>query len=55
MNLTNETAIELVKALNGFSDVMHEFNRVHSEGLTLEPETHDSIRALTNQLRDFKG
>ncbi|GBF22274.1 MULTISPECIES: hypothetical protein [Arenibacter] len=53
MNLDNETAEKLIKALNGFSKSMNEFNNTHPDGLRLDPETFDIINSLNYNLKNF--
>ncbi|WP_157607975.1 hypothetical protein [Seonamhaeicola sp. S2-3] len=55
MTLDNETAEKLIKALNGFSKSINEFNNIHSEGLRLDPNAFDTIRTLNYNLKNFNS
>lgn len=55
MNLDKETAEKLIKALNGFSKSMNEFNNTHPDGLRLSPETFDIISSLNYNLENFNS
>lgn len=53
MNIDNETAKKLTKALNNLSDSLDSFVSIHPDGIRLSELTHEKLDKLNNNLKNF--